>query len=244
MTVDAAIDRVLARCSDAQLEALARAWEERDEVAPLHGAQPGARNAVKHLRAAWLAEPALTGRGVAVALRCGARARKSAQETACRPVWTGPGAKGEQRLTSAELVGVVASATRSVLVVSYATYTLPEVADALRDALERGCSVDAVFESGEDSGGGYSGPSTPFAAVDGIVRWRWPANKRGQGAALHAKLLVADGRRALVGSANLTHRALHANLEAGVLVQDPVVAGAFEEHVRRLMADGTLERCT
>lgn len=37
---------------------------------------------------------------------------------------------------------------------------------------------------------------------------------------LHAKILI-DGLRALVGSANLTHRALTANLEAGVLIEDP-----------------------
>ncbi len=137
----------------------------------------------------------------------------------------------------------MASAAKRVLIVSYATYTLPEVADALEAAISRGCAVDGLFETDEDSGGTYSRPSTPFAAVQGMNRWRWPAGKRVHGATLHAKLLVADGRRALVGSANLTRRALHENLEAGVLVRDPAVAGAFEEHVRRLMLDGTLERC-
>ena len=44
----------------------------------------------------------------------------------------------------------------------------------------------------------------------------------------------------LVGSANLTHRALTANLEAGVLIEDPDLAGGLEEHVLNLMADGTL----
>ena len=226
-----------------KLEALARACEAHGRLPSLPGAQLGAQDAVKRLAVAWQSEPDLTGLGIAVALRCGARARGRARETASRPVWTGPGAIGEQRLTAAELVGVITSARQRVLLLSYATYTLPEVADALRAALARGCTVDGVFETEEDSAGNYSGPSTPFAAVEGMTRWRWPATKRGQGAALHAKLLVADGVRALVGSANLTHRALHHNLEAGVLVQDPVVATAFEEHVRRLMADGTLQVC-
>ena len=57
---------------------------------------------------------------------------------------------------------------------------------------------------------------------------------------LHAKLLVIDGRRALVGSANLTHRALTANLEAGVLIEDPELAAELEAHVRTLISDGTL----
>jgi phosphatidylserine/phosphatidylglycerophosphate/cardiolipin synthase-like enzyme len=57
---------------------------------------------------------------------------------------------------------------------------------------------------------------------------------------LHAKLLVVDRRRALVGSANLTHRALTANLEAGVLIEDYDLAAELDDHVRHLIADGTL----
>jgi phosphatidylserine/phosphatidylglycerophosphate/cardiolipin synthase-like enzyme len=59
---------------------------------------------------------------------------------------------------------------------------------------------------------------------------------------MHAKALVVDGRRALVGSANLTQRALTANLEVGVLGRDPVVAQAIEAHVRGLMAEDVLRR--
>lgn len=57
---------------------------------------------------------------------------------------------------------------------------------------------------------------------------------------MHAKVLVVDGRRALVGAANLTHRALTANLEAGVLIEDAEVAADLETHVRGLMRAGTL----
>ena len=35
-----------------------------------------------------------------------------------------------------------------------------------------------------------------------------------------AKVFVVGGRRALVGSADLTHRALTSNLEAGILIED------------------------
>ncbi len=57
---------------------------------------------------------------------------------------------------------------------------------------------------------------------------------------LHAKILIVDGRRALVGSANLTYRALTANLEAGVLIEDHDLAADLEAHVLNLMEDGTL----
>ncbi len=93
----------------------------------------------------------------------------------------------------------------------------------------------------EDSAGSYTGPGRPFEQLAGITRWRWPADQRTPGAALHAKLLVVDGRRALVGSANLTHRALAANLEAGVLIADPDLAGGLEDHVRGLIDQGILQ---
>jgi phosphatidylserine/phosphatidylglycerophosphate/cardiolipin synthase-like enzyme len=101
--------------------------------------------------------------------------------------------------------------------------------------------VDVVFETEEDSAGRYDGPGVAaFAHVTGITRWRWPADKRPAGAVLHAKVLVVDGRRALVGSANLTRRALEANIEAGVVINDQHVASAIEDHVRALIASGTL----
>ena len=40
-------------------------------------------------------------------------------------------------------------------------------------------------------------------------------------AALHAKLVAADERVALLGSANLTDKALACNLELGVIIRDP-----------------------
>jgi putative cardiolipin synthase len=124
--------------------------------------------------------------------------------------------------------------------VSYAAYTLPETASDLTAAARRGCAVDVIFETEEDSAGHYDGPgAAAYAHVDGITRWRWPAHARNAGAVLHAKLLVIDGRRALVGSANLTRRALADNLEAGVLINDERTALALERHVRDLMSAGT-----
>lgn len=245
MTLDAAIDRVLARLSDGQIEALAAACVARRSPSStlpqvVAGAQPGSHSAVTGLSSAWAATPGLTGAGVALALRVGLRARQTSEAQRSRPVWTGPGATGDQHLTAAVLHELVAAAAERVIIVSYAAFTLASLAKDLENAVQRGCAVDVVFESEEDSAGAYQGQGTPFSHVEGIARWRWPADHRGTGAALHAKILVIDGRRALVGSANLTNRALTANLEAGVLVADPQVAKAIEDHVRQLMAMGEL----
>ena len=205
------------------------------------GATPGAHDAVGSLTAAWAASPSLTGDGVSLALRVGLRARREASARRSRPVWTGPAATGEQRLTAAVLHDLVSGARERVLLVSFAAYTLAELAGDLEAASARGCQVDVVFETEEDSAGAYSEPqSKAFGALRGARRWRWPADQRTPGAVLHAKLLVVDGRRALVGSANLTPRALTANLEAGVLIEDPNLAAEFEAHIRTLIARGTL----
>lgn len=245
MNIDDALAGVLGRLSDAQVEALAAACEPL--AAPdgriaqvVTGAPPGAGDAINTLADAWRGCPGLTGAGVALALRLGLAARQSRQALRARPVWTGPGAVGEQRLTAAVLHELLTSARERILLVSYAAYTLPEVAADLEAAVDRGCQVDVVFETIEDSAGAYTGPHRPFAHVPGINRWRWPPDQRDPGAVLHAKLLVIDGCRAFVGSANLTARALHHNLEVGVVTHDVELAGQLDAHVRRLMSSGIL----
>lgn len=246
MSAQAAIAAVLERLSDAQVGGLAAACQaahmpQASLTGVAAGATPGARQAVAELLTAWRETPELTGAGVALALQTGLAARAAAAGRRSRPVWTGPQAVGEQRLTASTIHGLLTAATERVLLVSYAAYTLKQVADDLTAAVERGCVVDVVFETSQD-GSGYDGPATPFGAVAGIRRWRWPGDQRPAHAALHAKLLVIDGRRALIGSANLTNRALCDNLEAGLLVRDPDVAASLEEHVRALMRAGTFVR--
>jgi putative cardiolipin synthase len=57
-------------------------------------------------------------------------------------------------------------------------------------------------------------------------------------AALHAKLVAADERVALLGSANLTDKALALNLELGVIIRDPDVVRRLVRHFRSLMRPG------
>jgi phosphatidylserine/phosphatidylglycerophosphate/cardiolipin synthase-like enzyme len=207
------------------------------------GDSPAAHHAIERLTASWAERPTLSGDGIALALKVGLEARREADAQRSRPVWTGPGASGEQRLTAAVLHELVSAAGQRVLMVSFAASTLKEVAGDLEAAVKRGCVVDVVFETEEDSAGAYSGPkSQPFGKIRGIRRWRWPAGQRQPGAVLHAKLLVVDDRSALVGSANLTHSALTRNLEVGMLIRDAGVAAQLGEHVDRLIAGGVLVR--
>ena len=149
MSIERAVDEVLARLSDAQVEVLAATCESRLQpdgslTKVVVGASPGAHDAVSELVSAWAARSSLTGDGVALALRVGLRARRDADAKRSRAVWTGPGAAGEQRLTAAVLHDLVTGADARMLLVSFAAYTLTELAADLEAAVQRGCLVDVV----------------------------------------------------------------------------------------------------
>ena len=246
MSLAAAVEHVLRHLSGDQVRALAATAEAYDHPptsfgSTLIGGTVSAGDAVEHLRIARSSTPGLTGVGIALALRVGLAATERGDRRRARPVWTGPGAKGQQRLTAGVLHQLIASAQERILLVSFAAHTLSSLAHDLQAAVTRGVEVDVLFETTEDSAGSYkSTDDAPFGAIDGIRRLRWPTEERESGALLHAKALVIDRRLALVGSANLTRRALDANLELGLTVEDVGVAGAIEDHVRRLIADRTI----
>lgn len=60
-------------------------------------------------------------------------------------------------------------------------------------------------------------------------------------AAMHAKLVVADARWSLITSANFTEAAQLRNLEAGVVIDDPDLAGRLLRHLDALRRDGELQ---
>lgn len=229
--------------SGEQLRALADAVEPHD-AAPcatgpvLDGVTVGAQQAVGKLWSAWMDMPELTGAGLALALRTAAAGAEHARARRPRPVWTGPGAHGSQRLTAGVLHELLMGAQERILLISFATHTLRMLAGDLRAAVERGVDVTVLFETTADSAGYYkTADDQPFGSIDGICRLRWPTDRRRPGALLHAKALVIDRRRVLVGSANLTRRALEDNLELGLLIEDPTTARAIEQHVDRLVKE-------
>ena len=61
-------------------------------------------------------------------------------------------------------------------------------------------------------------------------------------ACLHAKCVVVDEERLLVTSANFTEAAHERNIEAGVLLIDPVAARAMQSQFESLVAQGLLHR--
>jgi phosphatidylserine/phosphatidylglycerophosphate/cardiolipin synthase-like enzyme len=154
-------------------------------------------------------------------------------------VWTGPDSElSSGRLTSAVVVELIDRAVFDVLLVGFAVHTEPTVAAALKRACQRDVAITLLVERAADNPW-FSGSGAPFPGLD-AVRLHWPADERPAGASLHAKVLVIDGRSALIGSANLTAAALGRNLECGLLINGGPVPTDIRSHVRRLHQLGVL----
>ena len=152
-----------------------------------------------------------------------------------RPVWTGPGAAGDQRLTAAVLHELVAHARERILLVSYAAYTLAELADRPRGGRRAWMPGRRRLRDRGGQRRAYSGPQChPFGAVAGLTAGAGPPTTAT--AAGRPPRQAARGRRTprarRLGEPHSTS-ALTANLEAGVLIEDPDLAAELEAHVHR-----------
>lgn len=208
----------------------------------------------RRLITAWReAGPDLPGPALALALRSAGQVHAEAERRRPSLVVSGPiDFAAPTRLTRPAARDVVAGAKKTLIIVSFATHGMEELIDELHAAAERDVSIDFVLESLQRDGGTLrakaSGESV-FASLRGRARfWRWPSaqrlllrdTKRDSRAALHAKIIAADARTALVSSANLTNRAYTRNLEIGVILRDPHIVGRLDQHLRRLIDNGTL----
>jgi phosphatidylserine/phosphatidylglycerophosphate/cardiolipin synthase-like enzyme len=164
-------------------------------------------------------------------------------------VWTGPETAGiPVRRTEQALLELIAGALERLIVVSFAVYKVPEVAAALISCAERGCDVAIVLESEAESRGKVSyemSQALGSAVANHATLYTWPAELRpetgnGKRASLHAKCAVADKKRLLVSSANLTEYAFTKNIELGLLVEGGDVPGRVQQYFDALIAHSTL----
>jgi phosphatidylserine/phosphatidylglycerophosphate/cardiolipin synthase-like enzyme len=75
------------------------------------------------------------------------------------------------------------------------------------------------------------------------MMWTRPADPADDQSALHAKFVVADARRLLLTSANLTYHGFHGNIEVGVLLEGKVAMDA-EDLVREWSRVKLIRRVT
>ena len=222
---------------------------------------PGSHHLKEFLKVWESSAPGLRSQDVTAVIKSALACYRLAQGRAhtVDPVWTGPEVSGSAvRRTEAVVSEILASAEKELLIVGYwlvtSTEQIRELLDLLIEKAHAGVRVRFVFDSGEKS----SGPDN-FSALDK----RWPSNLEGakrevyswsEGLAkatatsghqydrkLHAKVIIADRRDALVTSANLTKAGLLENLEMGLRIQGPM-AGALVRHFDLLINEGILVR--
>jgi phosphatidylserine/phosphatidylglycerophosphate/cardiolipin synthase-like enzyme len=204
------------------------------------------------LASAWESATEIDGLGVATALQA-AQAAAELERLAekVEMVWTGPKSPQVAVAMNAEALNEVVDAARSeLLVVSYATYQVPQLLVKMSSAVQRGVSVNLVLEFHGDH---VDQPQAwnPLIGLggelpEGVRVYQWPVELRdktpwGKVGYLHVKCAVADGRHAFVSSANLTVYAMEMNMELGVVVRGGEVPGRIAQHFRALIADGVLQ---
>jgi len=201
----------------------------------------------------WKAKAAgLSADAVALALVTAALAQAlHHDEQTVELVWTGPETGTSPfRRTEQAILQVLDSATRRIVLVSYAVYKVPRIAESLVRAAGRGVRITIVVES-PDRLEGQTTYSTLKALGEEVAAcstvYLWPQGKRkqtedGRVGILHVKCAVADGRIMFLSSANLTEYAFSLNMELGLLITGGEQPLQVEDHFDRLIETGTLTR--
>jgi phosphatidylserine/phosphatidylglycerophosphate/cardiolipin synthase-like enzyme len=207
------------------------------------------RDAVEQLLIAWESCDNISGEELALALECATASQERARDQTLSIVWTGPATDVVPlRRTDQVLLELVRSAEERLIVVSFAVYKVPELAEALVNACVRGVRVAIVLESFSESAGKVNFDMAAALGTE-VARhatlYTWPADRRpetaaGTRASLHAKCAMSDARELLVSSANLTAFALTLNMELGLLVRGGNTPARVQQHFEQLILRGDL----
>jgi cardiolipin synthase len=203
-----------------------------------------ARAAVARVLAAWAGLPT-TGDEVAGMLIGASEARKRIEvESNVELVWTGPTTRFvPTRRTEQVLLDLIAGAQTDLFLVSFVAYDVPSVAAALNEASARNVRLSILFEAPVSRGGtlGYDPAAKMRALVPAVETYTWKYKPEPfVDGKVHAKVAVADGRRAFITSANLTGHALELNMEAGVLLHGGPVPKDLSDHLQALIDVGVI----
>jgi hypothetical protein len=185
------------------------------------------------------------------------RARSPATEV----VWTGPEPVGAtSRDTAAVVAGMFRDAEHEVLVSVFALDVAKDPAHALFAPLhaamnarsiqatiffdvERCAAAAHVSRSEAASGAPFLKLYWPFGPPYPDLYFDPRSLEAGPPSSMHAKVVVADRRFVLVGSANLTDRGQTRNVELGVRLDDPSLGQRIAEQWMGSVTSGGFRRC-
>lgn len=173
-------------------------------------------------------------RSVALALQSTQQAIASTREALdVELVWTGPELSAlPVRRTDRVLLQLIEQTQQELTIISFAIYKIPEIATALKLALDRGVTLRIIAETPTSGGGKIPFGLAATFGTEILQRAQvfvWPLEKRlkdssGKSGSLHIKAVICDRQHLFITSANLTEYALSLNLELGVLVHSPTLA--------------------
>jgi hypothetical protein len=175
-------------------------------------------------------------------------------------VATGPEeAEGTPRLTSVVVGDLFRGAKKSVLVVGYAVRqgqkVFKDLADKMAECPELRVRLYLDIQRTNDDTSLPDEIATRFSRRFRSTEWplqrpipeiyfdpRSIAIDRSKAGAPHAKCVVVDGERLFVSSANFTEAAQERNIELGILLNSPILAGRVSEFFDRLVHMRLLKR--
>jgi phosphatidylserine/phosphatidylglycerophosphate/cardiolipin synthase-like enzyme len=209
------------------------------------------RSVVAELIEIWQVEARhLDGNAIATALATAAHCETaSRQELSAQLVWTGPNPEGMPlRRTDQTLLQMIREAQEELILVSFAVYKIPEIAQELIAAQARGVSLRIIAETPESSEGKIpfgviTALGTELAQLSQVFIWpkdKRPTDKDGRYGSLHVKCAVCDNQYLFISSANLTEYALALNMEMGVLVHSQDLATRVTRHIDCLISQRIL----
>lgn len=165
-------------------------------------------------------------------------------------VWTGPEVDGEPfRRTEQAILQLLDAAKERITLVSFAVYSIPNVAKSLVKAAARGVRLTVILET-PDKLKGQNDYSTlralgqEVAACSTLYYWpkeNRPLSETNKPGSLHIKCAVADGQWMFLSSANLTQQAFTINMELGILVRGGSMPRSVEEQFELLIKTGQLQ---
>jgi phosphatidylserine/phosphatidylglycerophosphate/cardiolipin synthase-like enzyme len=126
----------------------------------------------------------------------------------------------------AKLLKLIDSATKS-LIIETEFLSDPEMASHLKARVQAGVDITVMLSYQEKNPcmpGDINADATKLMHEIGVTKFVLSQKVR-----MHAKIMVADGARAYVGSENLTANSLDNNREVGILIQDPAIVAQLSQ---------------
>lgn len=172
-------------------------------------------------------------------------------------VWTGPDTTAPETRDTAVVLGeLFRRAQRRVLLAGYLFYSQGgTILRPLHEALVRGVEARLFMHIKPPAPDSQQSISDEYVAgrLREFIHWNWPFGapypaffydprtiQSDPETLLHAKCAVADGRLALVTSANFTTHGQHRHIEVGALIDDEVFASRLERQFNGLVSEGLL----